>query len=171
MSKIKKGFIQRDLTSSGLSARDLLAGHTAINYTPANTAGESNSAISSHLKGIDTALASAGGGDTTGTATIAQNQTNSNITGLSFDGSLYRSIIVRASISRKTATVEKDETVEMKCTYNTLSNTWTIAVEGEGNAGVTYNITNAGQVTYSSDTLSGITYVGQIRFSYKTFAV
>lgn len=171
MAKIKKGFIQRDLTSSGLSARDLLSGHTAINYTPANTAGESNSAISSHLKGIDTALASAGGGDTTGTATIAQNQTNTNITGLLFDGSLYRSIIVRASIDRKTASTEKAETVEMKCTYNTTTAVWTISVEGDGNAGLTYNITNSGQVTYSSDILAGISYVGQLRFAYKTFAV
>lgn len=171
MSKVKKKYIVRDLTTDGLSARDLQAGHTAINYTPTNTAGESNSAISAHLKGIDEALASSGGGGISGSATIAQNQTNSTITGLSFDGSLYRSIKIDYSISRKTASEEKDEHGCIYCLYNTLSSTWKLSLEGTGNSGVTFDITNAGQVTYSSNTLSGISYVGQIRYMYKTFAV
>ena len=39
-----------------LSANDLAADHTAVNYTP------TNANIDGHLSGIDTALASAGGG-------------------------------------------------------------------------------------------------------------
>lgn len=44
------------------------AEHTPSNYTPSSVVGEPTSKVSAHLKGIDSALASAGGGTGTGTA-------------------------------------------------------------------------------------------------------
>lgn len=173
MSKIKKKYIVTGLTTDGLSARDLPAGNTAVNYTPTQTASEGNDKISAHLKGIDSALATLGGsGEVIGTSSILQNQiTATDLTGLLFNGTSFRSIEGVLSVYRATSTVEKTETVYFQATYNTLAGTWVLSIEGTGNSGCIYNITNSGQMTYTSDTLSGVSYTSLVRYKYRTFAV
>lgn len=171
--QVLKKFIKIGIASDSLSGRDLPAGHTAVNYTPSPEAGESTANISAHIKGIDTALATAGGGESTGSDTIANNQLAfNNIIGLSFSGSTYRTVSIRYSIARATSTVETNCQGELDMTYNTLSGTWTISNDAtNSNAGVTFEVTNAGQVQYVSTNMSGTGYVGTIRWSAKTFGV
>lgn len=171
--QVLKKFIKIGIASDSLSGRDLPAGHTAVNYTPSSEAGESTANISAHIKGIDTALATAGGGESTGNTTIANNQsTAANVTGLSFSGATYRTVSIRYSIARATATVETNCQGELDMTYNTLAGTWSISNDAtNSNAGITFDVTNAGQVTYTSTNISGTGYVGTIRWSAKTFGV
>lgn len=173
MSRIKKKFINLGISTDGLSGRDLDSGHTAVNYTPASEAGEATTNISAHLKGIDTALATAGGGETTGTTTIANNQsTAANVTGLSFSGASVRTATIRYSIARATATAEENCFGELDISYNTIAGTWVMSNEASNsNAGIVFDVTNAGQVTYTSSNISGTGYVGTIRWSVKTFGV
>jgi hypothetical protein len=171
--QVLKKFIKIGVASDSLSGRDLPAGHTAVNYTPSSEAGEATANISAHIKGIDTALATAGGGESTGNTTLDNNQTSfTNVTGLSFNGASIRSVSIRYSISRATATVEQNCVGELDISYNTLSGTWSITNDAtNSNAGITFDVTNAGQVTYLSSNISGTGYVGTIRWSAKTFGV
>lgn len=170
--QVKKKFIKFGVTTDSVSGRDIPSGHTAVNYTPSSEAGEDTANISAHIKGIDTALASVGG-DPTGNTTIANNQSSAaNVTGLSFNGASIRTAMIRYSIARATATVEKNCSGELEITYNTLSGVWSLSNEASNsNAGVSFDVTNGGQVTYTSDSISGTGYVGTIRWSVKTFGV
>jgi hypothetical protein len=171
--QLEKKFIKFGVNSTSVSGRDIPSGHTAVNYTPSPEAGESTANISAHIKGIDTALASAGGGEATGNTTLANNQSSAaNVTGLSFNGASIRSAMIRYSIARATTTVEKNCSGELEITYNTLSGVWSLSNEASNsNAGIVFDVTNGGQVTYTSDSISGTGYVGTIRWSAKTFGV
>lgn len=69
-----------EIINQSYNASNLVAPHTGVNYTAANT-----DSITTHLAGIDTALASAGGGGFTysavSTATTAQTQYHYSVTG------------------------------------------------------------------------------------------
>lgn len=171
--QVLKKYIKIGIASDSLSGRDLPAGHTAVNYTPSSEAGESTANISAHIKGIDTALASAGGGEATGNTTVANNQAvAANVTGLSFDGSTYRSVCIRYSIARVTSSTEMNCIGSLDISYNTTTGVWDMTNDASNqNAGITFDVTNAGQVTYTSTNLSGTGYVGTIRWSAKTFGV
>ena len=171
--QVQKKLIKIGVASDSLSGRDLPAGHTAVNYTPSSEAGESTANISAHIKGIDTALATAGGGESTGSDVITNNQLSlADITGLIFSGATYRTVSIRYSISRATATVETNCQGELDMTYNTLAGTWSISNDAtNSNAGVTFDVTATGQVRYISSNISGTGYVGTIRWSAKTFGV
>jgi hypothetical protein len=109
--------------------------------------------------------------------TIANNQSSpSDITGLLFDPSTVRSFIVEYSLYRNTTgsgATERAEcgflsgsflTVQNTCDFNSGSNVI-------GDAGVTFTITEAGQVQYISDNQSGTPASSKMKFRAKTFAV
>ena len=174
MARTSKRFLNLGVSTYGLSARDLAGGYAPLNYTPANVAGESNSAISAHLKGLDTAIGSLGGGgsETTGNTTINNNQsTYSNLTGLVFDKTVTRSVSIRFSVSRNTDTASKAGSGIIEIYYDTQSNNWYLSMEGSSNSGIEFDVTSSGQIQYKSDALSGTSYSSVFRFSYKTFAI
>ena len=47
--------------------------------------------------------------------------------------------------------------------------TWNINIESNGNAGVNFDITSGGQITYTSTNLTGSNYIGEISFKAKVF--
>lgn len=105
----------------------------------------------------------------TGGDVIANNQiTDAAISGLLFDGSLFRSFIVEYWAYRTTDINEVAEAGEIRGVYATVAATWAIAVGGvAGDAGLNFNISSSGQITYTSSNLAGTTYVGNIKFVVK----
>ena len=98
------------------------------------------------------------------TAIIDNNQAIPQpIGGFFFDPIAVRSFSVQVSIYRVYGTSETSEAL----TFNGLnrgSAGWEIQIDGIGNSGVTLDITNLGQVTYTSTNLVGANYSGTIRF-------
>lgn len=98
------------------------------------------------------------------TAIIDNNQpTPQPIGGFFFDPVSVRSFSVQVSVYRVYGSNEVAEAL----TFNGLNlggSGWLIQVDGIGNSGVTLDITNLGQVTYTSTNLVGSDYSGTIRF-------
>lgn len=92
-----------------------------------------------------------------------------NIPGFSFDTVEVRSINSEYLITRTTDSpaVNLVESGFIEGNYD--GNDWFIAVRSVGNAGVSFNITPSGQVTYTSTNLVGSSYIGSILFRAKVF--
>lgn len=92
-----------------------------------------------------------------------------NVTGASFDTSLIRGFIFSYSVYRNTNSNEASEVGQLYGTFSTTAGTWEMSQTYAGNAGVTFTITNAGQIQYVSTNISGTSYVGKMKFAAKTF--
>lgn len=128
--------------------------------------------LSDVLNAIVTVLnSSVGSADILTTSfTVANNQSSAaNVTGLSFDTTEVRSAIISYSIYRSTSLSELSECGHIFATYKSTANSWEFTPVGTGDAGVTFSITSAGQVQYTSTNLSGTSYVGKLKFSAKAF--
>jgi hypothetical protein len=114
-----------------------------------------------------------GGGAITETSfTIANGQgAASNVTGLVFSSSSYKCAHIYAQVRRKTATNEVISSGRLIAIYRDLTSTWELLDELSGDDdGVVFSITSAGQIQYTSDTVSGSSYVGTMKFKAITFA-
>lgn len=173
MSRIKKKFIRFGTNTDEVNSRDIPANFTPTNYTPAQVGTEGNTQVSAHLKGIDAALATAGGGETTGSFSLANNQaTLADVTGLLFDGSTVRGAEIRYSIYRNSSLTEEVTIGSIQIGYKTVAADWVITNDFQAtNAGIVFDITNLGQVQYTSTNYGGTGYTGVLKFSYKTFPV
>lgn len=129
--------------------------------------GEEATAWASAVTGVLVGVISSGDIAPT-TATIANNQVvAANVTGLSFDTSTVRGAFVEYSVYRVTTSVGATEVVEtgtIYLAYKSTANVWDIATVGTAGAGVTFSITAAGQVKYTSTNMTGSTYSGTIKF-------
>ena len=104
-------------------------------------------------------------------ATITNNTTGGTITGLSFDGSLYRAAKVFYSLYRKTDSNEIAEAGEILLVYKTVAAAWVIDnVVAVGDADTTF-VMDGNQVDYNSSNLAWSNYEGYIRFTAKTISV
>lgn len=118
-----------------------------------------------------------GGGFLTPTEfTVANNVSSfADVTGLSFDGTLYRSAKISFSIYRNTTgggATELSETSEYLATYKTVSGSWEMSPIGEvGDAGLTFEITTAGQVRYKSSNITGTPATSKLVFWATTTGV
>lgn len=95
-----------------------------------------------------------------------------NITGLLFNTSQVRSAIVEYSVSRVTSSNEKSEQGQLFLTYNATNSAptrWSLARMANETSGITFTITSAGQVQYTSTNLAGTGHVGKLKFKAKTF--
>lgn len=106
--------------------------------------------------------------------TIANGATDQNVTGLVFDSADVGCAIIRCAIYRKTNTDNRLCTRTMLAHYNAVLAEWELVDEavkgGTLDDGVSFSInTSTGQVTYTSDTLSGINYAGKMIFRAETF--
>lgn len=103
---------------------------------------------------------------------IANNQSSAaNVNGLSFNTSLVRSAIIQYSLYRTSTTTEMSETGHIYVTYKSTAGTWEIAQSYGGSSGVTFTITNAGQIQYTSTNFSGTSYSGKMKFNAKAFLI
>lgn len=92
-----------------------------------------------------------------------------NITPMIFNTSTVRAVEVDFSIYRTSSTEELVESGTMTLTYKNTANEWGVSMTSSGDdAGVTFNVTNAGQVQYTSTNVSGTSYSGVLRFRAKT---
>jgi hypothetical protein len=164
MARISRKFIRLGTGTNDVNARVIPAHYTAVNYVPAQVASEGTDKISAHLKGLDEAIANAGGeeGDIASTGfTYANNQTSPlAVTGLSFS----------SSIAGFTAHVVVKLTADLNATENftiegvNLGSTWEIAVRSVGTkTGVAFDINNAGAIRYTSEDRAGFAS-GTMRF-------
>lgn len=108
-------------------------------------------------------------------ANILNNQSSSvNVSGLSFDTGSVRAASIDYSIYRVSAstTSGKSESGYIKAVYDNSAapgSKWALA-QGNivGNAGVTFTITDAGQVQYQSTDIGATTYSGEMQFTAKS---
>lgn len=102
---------------------------------------------------------------------INNNQTSwKSIVGLSFDNASYKSAKIIAEIRRKTDATERVSIVDIYASYFDLEGIWILSVSEVGSeSGVTFNITDQGQIQYKSDEHSGANYTGTIKFKAETF--
>lgn len=112
------------------------------------------------------------------TAAIGNTQSGANVTGMVFDHTVLRSVIIDYQIRRVSTAAgaaERVSTGKLIATYNTLNTAWTLTpdVEGGDASGVTFDINaSTGQVTYTSDTMTGTYDSGNslITFTTRTFS-
>lgn len=92
-----------------------------------------------------------------------------NIPGFSFDTVEVRSINSEFIITRTTDSPANNfvESGFIEGNYDGAS--WKIAIRSVSNAGVFFDITPSGQITYTSTNIVGSNYVGQILFRAKVF--
>ena len=102
---------------------------------------------------------------------ISNANTNVPINALSFPTASVRSALIRYSIFRTTSTNTAYEAGQMMIVYNpngTPGSLWELIQYKEGNGQVTFNITDTGQVQFSSVALSGLNHAGTISFAAQT---
>ena len=98
------------------------------------------------------------------TQTLANAQSATNITSLSFSSATYRGAVFEIEVSRKTASSERRGLISCMVCYDTTAVSWTLVRYDEDNSGtdlgVTITITAGGQVQYATDSQSGASYAG-----------
>lgn len=127
-----------------------------------------------NLYDIITALAAAvnntvGPADILPTTYVPANNVASptSITGLVFSNSTVRGAIITYSVYRNTSITEYSETGTLAVTYKSVAATWEIAQYSVGSSGLTFTISNSGQVQFVSDNMSGTGYTSKLIFSAK----
>jgi hypothetical protein len=93
---------------------------------------------------------------------------NQSILGLSFSTAAVRGAFIRYTVYRSTNTTTLAECGLMQIVYNPtnpVGHLWEVTREYAGDAQVTFNITDLGQVQMSSTTLSGTGYTAKITFA------
>lgn len=95
---------------------------------------------------------------------------NSNVTlpNLSFSTSAVRGATIRYTVYRTSTATTVTEYGDLKLVFNptgSSGNKWEVSRTFVGNANITFVVTDAGQVTFSSTTISGTGHVGQISYA------
>lgn len=110
------------------------------------------------------------------TFNIANNISSpTTVVGLTFDTGTVRSANITYSIYRVTDSSPSGniETGEIALVYDNSAssgNKWLLAQKIDGDAGVTFDITDAGQITYTSTNIAGANYSGVLKFKATTLA-
>lgn len=150
MSRIASKYIRWGTSTGDVNASSMPSNRTATNYTPTDTT------TKGHLDGIDTAL-----GITVATGDIgltsfsaANNQVSAaNVTGLAFNNAAIRAFSATVSVAI-VGTGNLFEVFELKGIQKDAS--WDMSVESAGDtSGITFSITSAGQVQYTSTDVAG----------------
>lgn len=172
MARIAKKFIKLGTSTDELNSRDVPANYSPTNYTPSQVASEGTDKISAHLKGIDTAIGSLGGsaGDISETSfSLSNNQVSAaNVTGFAFANGSIRSFqaLVSVAIDATTDLFESFEILGIQ-----KASDWQINVSSLGDTSqVSFSITSAGQIQYTSGNISGFVS-GTIKFRAITTSV
>lgn len=96
-------------------------------------------------------------------ADVVNNQsTFADVAGMFFDTTTVRSFRIDGNIYRTTGIVEYSEQFIING-LNEGASGWALTLEGEGSAGVTFDITSLGQIQYKSTNVVGQTS-GKIKF-------
>jgi len=100
-------------------------------------------------------------------STITNNQTTPlAVTGAIFDG--FRAVVANYSIYRVTDDNEVAQVGQLRLTYKTNANTWSITDDFSGDdAGVTFSVDATGQLLYTSSDLTGANYDSKLQIDVK----
>lgn len=90
---------------------------------------------------------------------------NIDIPNLNFPSSDVRAANIRYTVHRETDTVEANETGMIWIVYNNTNGNWDISQESADNGQIDFNITNTGQVQFTTITLAGLNHTGFITFA------
>ena len=124
---------------------------------------------------VDGALVGIGGAGADVTFTIANNQSITNVTDLSFNGASVRGFVLDYTVYRQTATASSAvaQVGQLRGVFNTQSSSWFMTDDFSGqNSGVNFTITSAGQIQYTSTNIAGTSYVGTMKYTIrKTFGI
>lgn len=172
MSRVSKKFLKLGTDSGQLNARDIPANYTPVSYTPAQAGSEGADKVSSHLKGLDTALSSIGSisGDIGLTAaSLTHNQASpANITGLAFSNAVTRSAHVHYSVV-VSATSDVYEAGVLLLVQK--GSGWDIAHTYMGDStGIVFSVTSSGQVQYTCPSFAGFSSA-TIKFRAETTTI
>jgi hypothetical protein len=98
--------------------------------------------------------------------TIDNNQVSAaNVSNLVFDGAVAKKFIVDYGLYRSTDTTSLAQAGRLRGVYNEEDAEWYLSDDYSGqNAGVTFSITNGGQIQYTSSNISGTGYVGTLEY-------
>lgn len=107
---------------------------------------------------------------------IVNNQSSaSNVTGLSFSGASVRSFIIDYHVYRNTTGTGATELAEsgtLMGVYSTVAASWEMTQgPAAGSSGVTFTITAAGQVQYTSTNITGTAATSTMKFKYRAMGV
>jgi hypothetical protein len=165
MARISKKFLRLGTGANDVNARDIPANYTPSTYTPTQIASEGTDKISAHLRGINDALANAGGeeGDIQSTGfSYANNQSSpSAVTGLSFNSTDIAGFTAYVAVK---LVADVNATEQFTIEGVNLGGSWDIAVRSVGTkTGVAFEINNAGAIRYTSENRSGFS-TGTMRF-------
>jgi hypothetical protein len=100
-----------------------------------------------------------------GSVSIANGATSQPVSTLLFNSTEIKSAMIFYNIRRSTDTENADESGLLMVMYNVALSDWFITtIGGLGSTSVTFDITASGQVEYTSSTLLGASYTGNIDF-------
>lgn len=106
---------------------------------------------------------------------IANNQgVAANVTGLVFNPATAPDFEAEYRIYRNTTAAGATELSEkgtLMGIYSPVAGTWEITQNKVGDAGVTFTITNAGQMQYTSTNITGTPATSEMKFKAKTMGV
>ena len=90
---------------------------------------------------------------------------NIDIPGLTFPPSDVRAAYIRYTVHRSTDSNEVNEQGELWAVYNDTNGIWDFSEVKSDNASIEFNITNVGQVQFSTTTIAGLNHEGFITFT------
>lgn len=103
-------------------------------------------------------------------ASILNNQSSFvDISGFIFDSTEVISINAEFIVQRSTVSPSNVLVEDGVIRGNFNGTSWVYSVVSQGNAGVTFNITDAGQLQYKSTDVTGTSYAGTITFRGRVF--
>lgn len=165
-------FIKWGTASGEVNSRSMPANFTPSNYTPTQVGSEGNDKVSSHLKGIDAALAGSSGsaGDLSEASfSLANNQSvASNVTGFAFANATVRGFDALVTVEIN-ATANLYEEFQIKGIQKGSEWDYSIISDGD-NSQVNFSVTTSGQVQYTSGNITGFVD-GAIKFRAITTTV
>jgi hypothetical protein len=95
---------------------------------------------------------------------------NIDITNLSFSTTNVRAAIINIAVSRQTNTTKETEISVIHVVYNSSNSVgqkWEITREITGDASISFNITDSGQVQFTTTSISGSSHTGILSYSGK----
>jgi hypothetical protein len=101
---------------------------------------------------------------------------NVNIPALSFPTSTVRAVFIRYSVYRTTSSANADEAGDIIAEFNANNSTghkWSFSqgnITGQGGQ-ISFNMTDSGQIQFSTTPLSGTGHAGKISFDARAFAL
>ena len=91
-----------------------------------------------------------------------------NIPNLAFSNVTVRTANIRYGVYRSTDSVTVFEEGDIQLIYDNAAGTWGLTRQRTGDAKIDFDITNAGQVRFSVQTIAGTSYAGKLVYAAVT---